>query len=59
MLAEYDFITQEFQLCDKSDKDSINSLIKAIQSFREILPDIVQTESINIIRNYLISPGRI
>ena len=33
ILAEYDFITQEFQLCDKSDKDSINSLIKAIQSF--------------------------
>jgi hypothetical protein len=33
ILAEYTFITQEFQLCDKTDKDTINSLTKAIQSF--------------------------
>jgi len=33
ILAEYTFITQEFQLCDKSDKDTIDSLIKAISSF--------------------------
>ena len=33
ILAEYTFITQEFQLCDKSDKDSIDSLSKAIESF--------------------------
>jgi len=33
ILAEYTFITQEFMLCEKSDKDSINSLKKAIQFF--------------------------
>jgi hypothetical protein len=33
ILAEYAFITQEFQLCEKSDKDSIDSLTKAIASF--------------------------
>jgi len=33
ILAEYTFITQEFALCNKSDKDAINSLIKAISSF--------------------------
>ena len=33
ILAEYAFITQEFQLCDKSDKDSLDSLSKAIESF--------------------------
>jgi len=33
VIAEYVFITQEFQLCDKTDKDTINSLTKAIQFF--------------------------
>jgi hypothetical protein len=33
ILAEYTFITQELQLCDKTDKDTINSLTKAIQFF--------------------------
>jgi hypothetical protein len=33
ILAEYTFLTQEFELCEKSDKDSINSLTKAIKSF--------------------------
>ena len=33
ILAEYSFITQEFQLADKSDKDSRDSLTKAIESF--------------------------
>ena len=33
ILAEYTFLTQELQLCDKSDKDSIDSLTKAIESF--------------------------
>jgi hypothetical protein len=33
ILAEYTFIFQEFQLCDKTDKDTINSLTKAIQFF--------------------------
>jgi hypothetical protein len=33
ILSEYTFITQEFQLTDKSDKDTIDSLTKAIESF--------------------------
>jgi hypothetical protein len=33
ILAEWTFLGQEFQLCDKADKDSINSLTKAIQNF--------------------------
>jgi hypothetical protein len=33
VLAEYTFITQELQFCDKSDKDSLSSLTQAIQSF--------------------------
>jgi hypothetical protein len=33
LLAEYTFLTQELQFCEKSDKDSLNSLTKALQSF--------------------------
>jgi hypothetical protein len=33
ILAEYTFLTQELHFCDKSDKDSLNSLTKALQSF--------------------------
>jgi len=33
LLSEYTFITQELQFCEKTDKHSINSLTKAIQSF--------------------------
>ena len=33
ILAEYTFISQELQFCDKSDKDSLSSLTKAAQSF--------------------------
>jgi hypothetical protein len=33
ILAEYACITQEFQLCEKIDTDTINSLTQAIQSF--------------------------
>ena len=33
ILAEYTFLTQELQFCDKSDKDSLGSLTQAIQSF--------------------------
>ena len=33
LLSEYTFITQELHFCEKTDKDSINSLTKAIQSF--------------------------
>ena len=33
ILAEYTFLTQELQFCEKSDKDSFNSLTKALQMF--------------------------
>jgi len=33
ILAEYTFISQELQFCEKTDKDSLSSLTKAIQSF--------------------------
>jgi len=33
ILVEYTFITQELALCDKSDKDTINSLKRAIKFF--------------------------
>jgi len=33
ILAEYTFLTQEFEFCEKSDKDSLNSLTQAIQYF--------------------------
>ena len=33
IIAEYTFLTQELQFCVKSDKDSFNSLTKALQMF--------------------------
>jgi len=33
ILAEYTFLTQELESCEKSDKDSINSLSQALKSF--------------------------
>jgi len=33
ILAEYTFLTQELEFCEKTDKDSLNSLTKAIQFF--------------------------
>ena len=33
ILAEYTFITQELQFCEKTDNDALSSLTKAIQSF--------------------------
>jgi hypothetical protein len=33
ILAEYTFLTQELQFCEKTDKDSLTSLTKALQSF--------------------------
>ena len=33
ILAEYTFLSQELQFCEKTDKDSLSSLTQAIQSF--------------------------
>jgi hypothetical protein len=35
ILAEYTFLSQEFEFCDKTDKDSLSSLTLAIQSLDE------------------------
>ena len=35
ILAEYTFLTQELELCEKTDKHTINSLTKAVQSFED------------------------
>jgi hypothetical protein len=45
ILAEYTFISQELQLCDKGDKDSINSLSKAIRSFDDAFLALNAVES--------------
>jgi hypothetical protein len=33
ILAEYTFLSQELEFCEKADKDSLSSLTQAIQSF--------------------------
>jgi hypothetical protein len=33
ILAEYTFLSQELEFCDKTDKDALSSLTQAIQSF--------------------------
>jgi hypothetical protein len=47
ILAEYTFLTQEFQLCDKSDKIAINSLTKAIQHFDDAFLALKEVEGSN------------
>jgi hypothetical protein len=47
ILAEYTFITQELQFCEKSDKDSITSLTKAIQSFDDAFLALKAVENPN------------
>ena len=47
ILAEYTFLTQELQFCDKSDKDSISSLTKAIQSFDDAFLALKAVENPN------------
>jgi hypothetical protein len=38
LLAEYTFITQELQFCEKTDKESLSSLTQALQFFDEAFP---------------------
>jgi hypothetical protein len=38
LLAEYTFITQELQFCEKSDKESLSSLTQALYFFDEAFP---------------------
>ena len=47
ILAEYTFIYQELQLCDKFDKDTQNSLTKAVQSFDDAFLALTAVENPN------------
>jgi hypothetical protein len=44
ILAEYTFIIQELQFCEKSDKDTLSSLTKAIQSFDDAFLSLTVVE---------------
>jgi len=44
ILAEYTFLTQELQFCDKDDSDSLRSLSKAIESFDDAFLAIMAVE---------------
>jgi hypothetical protein len=47
ILAEYTFLTQELELCDKTDTDSQTSLTKAIQSFDDAFLALKSVEEQN------------
>ena len=47
ILAEYTFLTQEYEFCDKSDKDSLNSLTKALQMFDDAFLALKAVENPN------------
>ena len=48
ILAEYTFLTQEFEFCDKQDKESLRSLTIAIQSFDDafLAIEVVEDKSL-------------
>jgi len=48
ILAEYTFLTQELQFCDANDKDSLNSLTQAIQSFDDAFLSLKVVEDKNL-----------
>ena len=47
ILAEYTFLNQELQFCEKTDTDSLNSLTKAIQSFDDAFLALEAVEDTN------------
>jgi len=48
--AEYTFLTQEFQFCDKTDSDAQGSLTLAIQSFMDALSCLEVVEDADLYR---------
>jgi hypothetical protein len=44
ILIEYTFLSQEFQFCGETDKDTLNSLTKAIQSFDDAFLSLKSVE---------------
>jgi len=47
ILAEYTFLSQEFEFCEKTDKDSLSSLTQAIQSFDDAFLAIKVVEGLH------------
>ena len=47
ILIEYTFLTQELQFCDETDKDSLSSLKKAIESFDDAFLALEAVEDTN------------
>lgn len=47
LLAEYTFLTQELQFCNKTDKHALNSLTKAIQSFEDAFRALQAVEDLS------------
>ena len=47
ILAEYTFLNQELQFCEKTDTDSLSSLTKAIQSFDDAFLALEAVEDTN------------
>jgi len=47
LLAEYTFITQELEFCEKSDKDTISSLTRAIRFFDDAFLAIKAVEGLH------------
>ena len=56
ILAEYTFITQELQFCEKTDKDSLSSLTQAIQSFDDAFHTACISHKTRL-QNVLRAPG--
>jgi hypothetical protein len=61
ILAEYTFLIQELQFCEKSDKDSLNSLTKAIQSYDDaflalkVVENKIQYQGVNYAKIQLLT----
>jgi hypothetical protein len=47
ILAEYTFLSQELEFCEKTDKDSLSSLTKAIESFDDAFLALKAVESLH------------
>jgi len=48
ILTEYTFLTHELQFCEKSDKDTLNSLTQATQSFDDAFLTLKTVEDVTL-----------
>jgi hypothetical protein len=56
ILAEYTFLSQELEFCEKTDKDSISSLSKAIRTFDDAFLALKTVEGSKIAVKFLLPP---